>query len=263
MARVELHHVFVVSLLCAVSLDAAAASHEQQPAPRLFPRPMELNLGPMTDTLGIDPCSFACVTLGSGWDAARLTPARWPVPPETAFQIYRPLILRGANCTHVGVHDLEATNPAGQLRELSVVLNVSKGASNASTEHYAINVQAGGAALIVSSYVGLVRGLETFSQLVTPADPWVVDAELRIPASVRIRDGPAFQHRGILLDTARNFMPMESLKQTIDAMAYSKLNVLHVRSPATRFPEDHFPRNHARCTAAQNVAFLQLPCSCT
>ena len=188
MAGVEFHRVFVLSLLCAVSSNAAAASHEQQPAPRLFPRPMELNLlGPMTDTLGIDACSFACATQGSGWDAARLTPARWPVPPETAFEIYRPLILRGANCTHVGVHDLKTANPAGQLRELSVMLNVSKGASNASTEHYAINVQAGGAALIVSSYVGLVRGLETFSQLVTPSDPRVVDADLRIPASVRIR----------------------------------------------------------------------------
>lgn len=228
MARVDLiHRVLVLSLLRAVSADAAAAPHEQQPlAPRLFPRPLELALGAMSDTLGIDACSFACETRGDGWDTAHLTPARWPVPPDTAFEIYRPLILRGANCSHVS--DFEHSDHAGQLRELSVMLNVSSSASD--TEHYAINVQAGGAALIVSSYVGLIRGLETFSQLVTPADPRVLNANLRVPASVRIRDGPTFQHRGILLDTARNFMPIESLKQTIDAMAYSKLNILHVRS---------------------------------
>lgn len=247
MARVELHYALIFLLLRAVSSDTIAAPHAPQHSPRLFPRPMELSLGPMTDTLGVDPCSFGCVTAGIGWDTARLSPAQWPVQPETAFEIYRPLILRGANCSHVS--DLEDADPVGQLRELSVMLNVSKDPSNASIEHYAINVQAGSAALIVSTYVGLVRGLETFSQLVTPAS--ALDADLRIPASVRIRDGPAFEHRGILLDTARNFIPVDCLKQTVDAMAYSKLNVLHVRLHGRPLPVQ-------LCTLASDVRSIDI-----
>lgn len=42
-----------------------------------------------------------------------------------------------------------------------------------------------------------------------------------------IVDMPRFPHRGLLIDTSRNFLPVESLLQTITAMAASKLNVLH------------------------------------
>lgn len=42
-----------------------------------------------------------------------------------------------------------------------------------------------------------------------------------------IIDQPRFTYRGLLIDTARHFQPLEILKKVIDAMAYSKLNVLH------------------------------------
>ncbi|PSN48529.1 Chitooligosaccharidolytic beta-N-acetylglucosaminidase [Blattella germanica] len=50
---------------------------------------------------------------------------------------------------------------------------------------------------------------------------------LVIATSVRIRDAPVFRHRGLMLDTARNFLPTYAIKRTLDAMAASKLNVLH------------------------------------
>lgn len=34
-------------------------------------------------------------------------------------------------------------------------------------------------------------------------------------------------YRGLMVDTARHFLPMKILKETIDAMMYNKLNVLH------------------------------------
>lgn len=46
-------------------------------------------------------------------------------------------------------------------------------------------------------------------------------------ASVELKDYPKFPHRGLLLDTARNFLPLEDIERTIDGMAASKLNVLH------------------------------------
>lgn len=42
-----------------------------------------------------------------------------------------------------------------------------------------------------------------------------------------IRDKPFYKHRGLLLDTSRNFLPLKHIRQTIVGMATSKLNVLH------------------------------------
>lgn len=50
---------------------------------------------------------------------------------------------------------------------------------------------------------------------------------LVILANAQIKDRPIFSHRGLMLDTARNFIPIIDIKRTIDAMGSSKLNVLH------------------------------------
>ncbi|XP_050026917.2 beta-hexosaminidase subunit beta-like [Dermacentor andersoni] len=42
-----------------------------------------------------------------------------------------------------------------------------------------------------------------------------------------VHDFPRFSHRGILIDTARHFLPVPVIKQNLDAMAYNKFNVLH------------------------------------
>lgn len=48
-----------------------------------------------------------------------------------------------------------------------------------------------------------------------PDAPWTID------------DAPRFQHRGMLLDSARHFEPVASIKHVIDSAAYAKLNVIH------------------------------------
>jgi hexosaminidase len=49
----------------------------------------------------------------------------------------------------------------------------------------------------------------------------------QILTTIDITDGPVFKHRGLSLDTSRNFFSVEAIKRTIDAMAMTKLNVLH------------------------------------
>jgi hypothetical protein len=154
--------------------------HEwEQPPPRLVPRPVR----PIAQTLSIHPCSFAIAKRGGGWDT-HLTHARWPQPPETAFQLYRPLIFSGAVCKHVGASELE--DEAGLLRELSIFLNASDGRA---PEHYVLDIQAGHAWLTVSTYEGLLHGLQTFSLLVSTPNSNAVDGVFQIPACARVRDG--------------------------------------------------------------------------
>ena len=58
-------------------------------------------------------------------------------------------------------------------------------------------------------------------------------------------DKPRFEWRGLMIDSARHFMPMEVLKRNLDAMAAVKLNVFHwhltddqgIRVETKKFPE--------------------------
>lgn len=45
---------------------------------------------------------------------------------------------------------------------------------------------------------------------------------------LRIEDAPSFVHRGLMLDTARHYLPVESIKRNIQAMRVAKMNVLHI-----------------------------------
>ncbi|KAI8060395.1 glycoside hydrolase superfamily [Gilbertella persicaria] len=90
-------------------------------------------------------------------------------------------------------------------------------------ESYQLDVPSSGgyASLRAKTWVGALRALETFSQLVIYQDKHLV------AHTVTITDAPTYGHRGILLDTSRNFYPVKSLLHTIEAMTYNKMNVLH------------------------------------
>lgn len=53
------------------------------------------------------------------------------------------------------------------------------------------------------------------------------DGVLVLVDGFTVSDAPAFPHRGLLLDTARNFYSPAYIRATINAMAQNKLNVLH------------------------------------
>ena len=55
----------------------------------------------------------------------------------------------------------------------------------------------------------------------------VKDIEWRVP-NLLIQDEPRFKWRGLMLDVSRHFFELDYLKETIDAMAMLKLNVLHL-----------------------------------
>ncbi|KAF7401317.1 hypothetical protein HZH68_007137 [Vespula germanica] len=86
-----------------------------------------------------------------------------------------------------------------------------------------INEMSVSASLSADSVWGVLRGLETFSQILVPSGDGPI---LKLQCQT-IEDTPKLRHRGILLDTSRHYLPISDILLTLDAMSYNKLNVLH------------------------------------
>lgn len=89
-------------------------------------------------------------------------------------------------------------------------------------EGYRLTVAADGVALDADGPLGVLRGLATLRQLIQVNPPGAA-----LPFA-KIDDAPRFVWRGLMIDTVRHFMTLETLKRQIDAMERVKLNVLHL-----------------------------------
>jgi len=103
-------------------------------------------------------------------------------------------------------------------------------------EYYSISIKDGEVFGVLNgnTILGALRGLETFSQLpqVSKQVPsWAKQdcefSQFYINVPISIQDQPAFVHRGLLLDTARHYMPKRIIRKVLDGMEASKLNVFH------------------------------------
>jgi len=88
-------------------------------------------------------------------------------------------------------------------------------------ESYSLEINTEHAALTAHTVAGALRGMETFSQLVTG------DADGYYFPVVSINDRPRFPWRGLMIDVGRHFEPVDVIKRNIDAMAAVKMNVFH------------------------------------
>lgn len=88
-------------------------------------------------------------------------------------------------------------------------------------ESYALEITPAQAVLSANETVGVLRGLETFLQLVDS------DASGYYVPAVSIQDAPRFPWRGLLVDVGRHFEPVDEIERTLDGMAAVKMNVLH------------------------------------
>jgi len=88
-------------------------------------------------------------------------------------------------------------------------------------ESYEISISNNQIKIVAKTDVGAMHALNTLMQLLT-----VNNGSFVFP-TVTIEDNPRFQWRGLMIDAARHFMPVEVIKRNLDAMAYVKLNVFH------------------------------------
>eukprot|EP01129_Flabellula_baltica_P007709 TRINITY_DN3012_c0_g1_i1.p1 TRINITY_DN3012_c0_g1~~TRINITY_DN3012_c0_g1_i1.p1 ORF type:complete len:522 (+),score=64.93 TRINITY_DN3012_c0_g1_i1:38-1603(+) len=115
------------------------------------------------------------------------------------------------------------------VRVLSADLELKLGVN----ESYVLYVDVHGSSIEASTVYGALHALETFFQIVTVKD-CVAHVDM---APWNVNDFPRFPHRGIMLDTARNFIPKEYILKLFDGMASTKMNVFHWHTyDSTSFP---------------------------
>lgn len=103
------------------------------------------------------------------------------------------------------------------------------------SELYSLTIPTTGDITITAdSTVGVLRALATLPQLIAsnavPANPRLMNSPLvwAIRPLSLLKDKPAFPYRGVMIDTARHFMPIRDLKRQIDGMEVAKMNRLHL-----------------------------------
>src|SRR5439155_24132521 len=108
-------------------------------------------------------------------------------------------------------------------------------------ESYTLEVTATGAKLNAANPLGVLRGLQTFLQLVE-----VSPNGFAAPA-VTIQDQPRFAWRGLMIDVSRHFIPLDVLKRNLDGMEAVKMNVFHwhlSENQGFRVESRKFPKLH-------------------
>ncbi|WP_372967903.1 family 20 glycosylhydrolase [Microbacterium sp.] len=108
-----------------------------------------------------------------------------------------------------------------------------------SAEAFRLRVAADGAEVIGASEVGVFRGATVLRQLRKPGAE-----HARLPAGTW-EGAPAHPWRGVMLDVARHFRPVEDLRRLVDLLADHHLSILHLHltdDQGWRFAVPGFPR---------------------
>ena len=95
-------------------------------------------------------------------------------------------------------------------------------------EAYSLDAGKGtGVVISGNSAAGVFYGIQSLIAMI-PVETWAQpEAQVQL-AGTHIVDSPAFSYRGMHLDIARNFIPLEDIRKLIRIMAYYKLNTLHL-----------------------------------
>jgi hexosaminidase len=88
-------------------------------------------------------------------------------------------------------------------------------------ESYILDVSTASARLRASTPLGTMHGLQTFLQLVD------VSPDGFAAPVVTIQDKPRFPWRGLMIDSARHFIPLDVIRRNLDGMEAVKMNVFH------------------------------------
>ena len=120
----------------------------------------------------------------------------------------------------------------------TIVLSVKKTAEDANPEAYTLAVDKDNIRLTAETTSGALMGIQTLRQLMT-----TTETTITVPAC-DIKDAPSKQWRGLMLDCARHYMPLDKIFTLLDAMSFMKLNYFHwhlTDCPAWRIESETYP----------------------
>src|SRR6266481_1512366 len=190
-----------ILVLCILSYPAMTTA--QQSALNLMPLPGSTRSG--TGSLQVDASFSIALT---GYTEPRLERAGERFLRQLARQTGLPLSLKPAKMAKATLV-IQTDHPSKEIQEVG------------EDESYILDVSTAGARLRASTPLGTMHGLQTFLQLVD-----VSPEGFAVPV-VTIQDQPRFPWRGLMIDSARHFIPLDVIRRNIDGMEAVKMNVLH------------------------------------
>jgi len=189
-------------MLCAIFMSRSEAQVQQ--SLNLMPMPAKVQLG--NGRLLIDPSFSVAIT---GHKEPRL---------DGAVDLFLGQLRRQTGMPPI---DMKVTNSASATLVIQCDGGTKEVQQLGEDESYRLEVANSGARLSAPTTLGVMRGLQTFLQLVqTTGDGFAVPA-------ISIDDNPRFPWRGLMIDVGRHFIPLDVLKRNLDGMAAVKLNVFH------------------------------------
>ncbi len=169
------------------------------------------------------------------------------------------------NATTALIFDASLVNEGNYLKQLienSSAFSLSANSDSSSTaihlkltpiiadtltnvEAYHLAIDSNSVVITGCSPAGVMRGVQSLRQLFVNAFHQQEKRENWFLPQLEITDFPAFQHRGFLLDVCRHFFEKDVVLKYIDALAYYKMNVLHLHlteDQGWRIPIEKYPK---------------------
>jgi hexosaminidase len=217
-ARLRILGILVLAVLLYPAMITA-----QQPALSLMPLPASAQSG--MGSLAVDS-SFSVAF--AGYIEPRLERAGERFLRQLARQTALPLSLKPAKSAKATLV-VQTDHASKEIQEVG------------EDESYVLEVTSEGAKLTAPTPLGTMHGLQTLLQLVD-----VSPGGLAAPA-LKIQDQPRFPWRGLMIDSARHFIPLDVIRRNIDGMEAVKLNVFHwhlSENQGFRVESRKFPKLH-------------------
>jgi hexosaminidase len=195
----------------------------QQPTLNLMPLPSSAQSG--TGSLGVDSSFSVAFT---GYTEPRLERASERFLRQLARQTGLPIALKPAK-TAKATLVIQTDHASKEVQEVG------------EDESYILDVSTASARLRAATPLGTMHGLQTFLQLVD-----VSPGGFAAPA-ITIQDKPRFPWRGLMIDSARHFIPLEVIRRNMEGMEAVKMNVFHwhlSENQGFRVESRKFPKLH-------------------
>jgi len=191
-------------LVLGILMISPLAKSQDQRHLNLMPIPSSVQIG--TGQLMVDSSFSVGLT---GYSEPRLNRAVERFLRQLSRQTAIPLAVK-PNVTTKAVLVVHTDHASKEIQELG------------EDESYILEVTASGAKLNAATPLGTLHGLQTFLQLVE------VSPDGFAAPAITINDKPRFPWRGLMIDSARHFVPLDVLRRNIDGLEAVKMNVFHL-----------------------------------